>query len=58
MRSNNMKSTKVVALLDYPLLVFLKANRKNLQAYGIAVVAVHSEVFRVSYFPQGMKVLF
>ena len=40
------------------VLVFLNANRNNPQAYGITVVALHPEVFRVSYFPQGTGVLF
>ena len=34
------------------LLVFLNANRNDLQAYRITVVAFHPKVFRVSYFPQ------
>ena len=33
------------------LLVFLNAYRNNPQAHGITVVALHLEVFRVSYFP-------
>jgi hypothetical protein len=40
------------------VLVFLNVNRNNPQAHGITVVALHLEVFRVSYFPQGMEVLF
>ena len=32
------------------LLVFLNANRNNLQAHEITVVAFHPKVFRVSYF--------
>ena len=39
------------------LLVFLNANRNNPQPHGITVVALHPEVFRVSYFPQGTEVL-
>jgi hypothetical protein len=38
------------------LLVFLSAYRNNPQAHGITIVALHPEVFRVSYFPQGTKV--
>ena len=38
------------------MLVFVNAYRNNLQAYGITVVALHLEVFRVSYFPQGTEV--
>jgi hypothetical protein len=40
------------------VLVFLNANKNNLQAHKIIVVALHPEVFRVSYFPQGMEILF
>ena len=39
-------------------MVFLNANRNNPKAYGITIVALHPKVFRVSYFPWGMKVLF
>ena len=39
------------------LLVFLNANRNNLQAHGITIVAFHPKVFRVSYFPQRTVVL-
>ena len=35
------------------LLVFLNAHRKDPQAHGKTVVALHPEVFRVSYFTQG-----
>ena len=38
------------------LLVFLNASRNNLQAHESTVVALHSEVFKVSYFPQKMEV--
>ena len=38
------------------LLVFLNTYRNNPQAHEITIVAFHLEVFRVSYFPQGMKV--
>ena len=40
------------------LLVFLNTNRNNQQAHGITVVALHPEVFSVSYFPQGTEVFF
>jgi hypothetical protein len=40
------------------VLVFLNTNRNNPQAHESTVVALHPEVFRVSYFPQGMEVLF
>ena len=39
------------------LLVFLNAYRNNPQVHKITVVAFHPEVFRVSYFPQGMVLL-
>ena len=39
------------------MLIFLNAYRNNPQAHGIIIVALHLEVFRVSYFPQGMEVL-
>ena len=38
------------------VLVFLNANRNDPQLHGITVVALHPEVFRVSYFPQGTEV--
>ena len=38
------------------MLVFPNAYRNNPQAHGITVVALHLEVFRVSYFPQGTEV--
>jgi hypothetical protein len=38
------------------LLVLLNTNRNNPQAHKSTVVALHSEVFRVSYFPQGTVV--
>jgi hypothetical protein len=38
------------------VLVFLNANRNNLQVHGSTVVALHPDVFRVLYFPQGMKI--
>ena len=38
------------------LLVFLNANRNNPQAHGSTIVSLHPEVFRVSYFPQGMEI--
>ena len=38
------------------MLIFLNAYRNNPQAHGIIIVALHLEVFRVSYFPQGMVV--
>jgi hypothetical protein len=49
----------VFALLRLPCelkLVFLSISRKNLQAHGSTVVALHPEVCRVSYFPQGTEV--
>ena len=38
------------------MLVFLNTNRNNPQVHGITVVALHPEVFRVSYFSQGTEV--
>ena len=38
------------------MLVFLNTYRNDLQAHGITVVALHLEVFRVSYLPQGTEV--
>jgi hypothetical protein len=40
------------------VLVFLNTNRNNPQEHESTVVALHPEVFRVSYFPQGIEVLF
>jgi hypothetical protein len=40
------------------VLVFLNAKINNSQAHGITVVALHPEVFRVSYFSQGTEVFF
>ena len=39
-------------------LVFLDAYINNPQAHESTFVALHPEVFRVSYFPQGTEVLF
>jgi hypothetical protein len=37
---------------------FLTHTKNNPQAHGITIVAFHPEIFGVSYFPQGTKVLF
>jgi hypothetical protein len=39
-------------------LVFLNTYKNNSQAHEITIVAFNLEVFRISYFPQGMKVFF
>jgi hypothetical protein len=38
------------------LLVFLSISRRNPEAHGYTIVALHLEVFRVSYFPKRMDV--
>ena len=38
------------------LLVFLSISRRNLEVHGYTVVALHLEVFRVLYFPEGTDV--
>ena len=38
------------------VLVFLNAYRNNPQAHEVTIIALHPEVFRVSYFPQGTEV--
>ena len=35
---------------------FLSISRRNPQAHGYTIVALHSKVFRVSYFPKGTDV--
>ena len=34
----------------------LSAATRNLQAHGYTIVALHPEIFRVSYFPKGIDV--
>ena len=50
MRSSNLEGGRGAVL------VFLNTYRNNPQVHGITIVAFHLEVFRVSYFPQGMEV--
>ena len=57
------RGTCIAHIYDYhqasaqqPLLVFLNAYINNPQAHKITVVALHPEVFRVTYFPQETEV--